>query len=277
MAPEQMQSARDVDARTDIWAMGVVLYELVTGRAPFAGEAVPEVVANALLTTPLPMRGFLPNVPEQLERVILRCLEKDRAKRYPNVAELAQALMEFGPRRSRNSVERISRVVQATSLSAKPATQSPEPLPAPQGTIPPVGWTASRTAVRKAGTFGVAALVGVLSAGAAVIVVLVLQSRQSPDPSAKDNPLASAAQPEKANVLPPITPPIASAIMPAAETTVPPAASSSVPAPLTVVPGKARKVTPAAKPEEPAPTPTREERSPQKPVESDPFARLKPK
>jgi eukaryotic-like serine/threonine-protein kinase len=129
MSPEQMRSARDVDAATDIWAIGVVLFELLTGKAPFVAPNMPELVLKIATGAPEPMRSMLPALPARLEQVILRCLEKDRAKRYGNVAELAADLVEFGPERARASADRIARIIRASGLSTKTAT--PRRLPVP--------------------------------------------------------------------------------------------------------------------------------------------------
>jgi serine/threonine-protein kinase len=99
MSPEQMRSARDVDARTDIWSLGIILYQLLTGVEPFPGESVPEIFANVLEKTPKPMsdhvmEGYLP---DGLEAIVMRCLEKDPSRRFQSVNELAEALELFGP------------------------------------------------------------------------------------------------------------------------------------------------------------------------------------
>jgi serine/threonine protein kinase len=118
MSPEQMESSRNVDARSDIWALGIILYELITGKLAFLGETMPELVVKILTTAPAPLRSIRPDAPAGLQEVILKCLEKDRTKRYANVAELARALLEFGGKRARASVERISGTIQASGLSA---------------------------------------------------------------------------------------------------------------------------------------------------------------
>jgi serine/threonine-protein kinase len=91
MSPEQMESTRGVDIRTDIWGLGVILYELLTGKTPFEGQALPEVCLRVATQQPPPMRNLRPDAPAQLELVILRCLEKDRDKRYGNVAPRRRA------------------------------------------------------------------------------------------------------------------------------------------------------------------------------------------
>jgi len=125
MSPEQMRSARDVDATTDIWAVGVILFELLTGKAPFVGDNMPELVLKIATSPPEPMRSLLPTLPDRLEEVVLKCLEKDRTKRYRNVAELAAALVEFGPKRGRMSAERIARTIDASGLSGRELTSPP--------------------------------------------------------------------------------------------------------------------------------------------------------
>jgi serine/threonine protein kinase len=114
MAPEQMMSSKDVDARADLWALGVIAYELLAGKTPFAADTMPEVVYNVTQRDPAPVRELRPDVPEGLAEAIARCLARDRAQRYPNVARLAAALAPFGPPRSDVSVERISRVLGAS-------------------------------------------------------------------------------------------------------------------------------------------------------------------
>ncbi|HWP04087.1 MAG TPA: protein kinase [Polyangiaceae bacterium] len=119
MSPEQMQSSRDVDARTDIWALGVILYELLVGTQPFVADTMPELVLRVVTGPPAAgLRNRRPDVPEGLERMILRCLEKDRSRRFESVGEFAAALLPYAPRRSKASVERISGVLRSAGLSA---------------------------------------------------------------------------------------------------------------------------------------------------------------
>lgn len=146
MSPEQMHSSRDVDARTDIWAVGVILYELLTGKPPFTGESLPEVCTKASSHPPPPLAEYRPELPAELEAVILKCLAKDREQRYRNIAELAAALAPFGPKRARALVERISRIIQAAGLSQSalalpPSSDPSQPSSTPEGTFAAWGQT----------------------------------------------------------------------------------------------------------------------------------------
>ena len=93
MAPEQMMSSSDVDPRSDVWSMGALLYELVTGQLPFRGDTELQLFANVMTKPPLPMRAHLSGPPpEALERVILRCLRRSRDERFESMSALATAL-----------------------------------------------------------------------------------------------------------------------------------------------------------------------------------------
>jgi len=92
MSPEQMMQASEVDRRTDIWSMGVMLYEFLVGTPPFHGETFTKIVHQVLNTEPKPMRQLCPQLPVALDRVVMRCLEKDPEKRFVDMKELMAAL-----------------------------------------------------------------------------------------------------------------------------------------------------------------------------------------
>ncbi|MDP9152426.1 MAG: serine/threonine protein kinase, partial [Myxococcota bacterium] len=106
MAPEQMRSSRDVDVRADVWALGVVLFELLTQRWPFEAEAMPELCLKVVSDPPQSLAAFRPDVPQRFVDVVERCLAKDPAERYANAAELAGALEVFALPGSRATVAR---------------------------------------------------------------------------------------------------------------------------------------------------------------------------
>ncbi|MEO8900649.1 MAG: serine/threonine-protein kinase [Polyangiaceae bacterium] len=165
MSPEQMASSRDVDQRTDIWALGVILYELLSGRMPFNAETMPQLCAMILQQSPPPLRSICPHVPDGLVQVIARCMEKDRVQRFTTVAELAQALLPFAPRRARASVERISRVIGGDHYVHRPGTSLSE---APAASTGPTQASWGQTSANKSG--GARALF--FAGGAAVLVGL---------------------------------------------------------------------------------------------------------
>ncbi len=93
MAPEQMMSASDVDARSDVWSMGALLYELLTGAHPFQGKDQLSFFANAMTKPPTPLRAHLTDgLPAEVEGVVLRCLRRPREQRFETMTALASAL-----------------------------------------------------------------------------------------------------------------------------------------------------------------------------------------
>jgi serine/threonine-protein kinase len=127
MSPEQMESARDVDVRTDIWALGVTLFQLVTGMQPYTGHSIVQVYAKITARGPHPWKQALAlsRCPAGLELVIARCLARDRNRRYPSVADLARALKPFGSAQAEVSVLRIK---QALAGSGGVQTSTLDPL-----------------------------------------------------------------------------------------------------------------------------------------------------
>ncbi|AGP32584.1 cytochrome c peroxidase [Sorangium cellulosum] len=127
MAPEQALGLKWADARADIWALGVVLYELITGRRPFEAGRTPESLLASHDAPPAAVSAWGIDAPAGLESAILRCLEKDRHLRPQTIAELAQAIAPFGTPAARASVERIRRCSPPRDL-CEPSLEPTEPL-----------------------------------------------------------------------------------------------------------------------------------------------------
>jgi serine/threonine-protein kinase len=169
MSPEQMTSARDVDVRTDVWAVGVILYELISGRVPFEGSSLPHLFSVILQQPPPSLVGLRPDVPRELETVIFRCLEKDRNQRFSNIAELAGSLQPFAPETSRRSVERVSRVLGVQPPLAQSRASITGATPVIAGGDTNATWGQTQPAVpmqRNRWFFPVAALVALGGVGA---------------------------------------------------------------------------------------------------------------
>jgi serine/threonine protein kinase len=246
MSPEQLRSATNVDERADVWALGVVLHELVTSTMPFDGETVPQLCTSILTDAPVRLSSVRPNAPRELEAVILRCLEKDRSRRYRNVAELAQELAPFAPETACARVEHIKRVIVEGGSSVRPPAPSRaslDQMAIVQASAPPVAMTRSR----RPRTMVLATAASMLLA-AVVGLSLIVATRENG--SARGTAAASAAPSGETVVAPTHAAESTSEAMSAPVT--PPAASNtatsakSASAPAAVRPPPRRVVQPSA-------------------------------
>ncbi|APR86460.1 Serine/threonine-protein kinase pkn3 [Minicystis rosea] len=157
MAPEQMASARGVDARADIWSLGVILHTLLTGSPPFLAPTVMGIYEQIVQGAP-PIRRLRADVPEGVEAAILKCLQRDRNERFENVGALAEALAPFGPPDARAAAERTKRIVAAHRGSVPPpvaaapvaASHAPPPSATPTKAGEPAAQPLAQTTKRSA-------------------------------------------------------------------------------------------------------------------------------
>jgi serine/threonine-protein kinase len=238
MSPEQMISARDVDARADIWSLGAILYELLTGVPPFVAESLAGLVIKVSNTKERPLGELRPGVPPELGAVVSRCLSKNREDRFANVGELGEALLPFAPPHARLSVERSFRILEGSgSTSSRKLGALREPSPAgvarssqPGRPATPVpnsathaGWaqTAAELHAKRRRLAAWAALGGV---GLALVAGTIALVARSGTPEGVASPAVSAARPAVAQ-------PLASPKETAEQPVVTPAQSAVVPPP----------------------------------------------
>ena len=123
MSPEQLKSSKEVDAASDVWSLGTVLYEAVTGRPAFRAETVPQVCAMIASDDPALPSSLRADIPMQLERAILEGLEKKPEKRT-RLVDLARAIVDLAPERARVSLERMEAVLGEVELKPRPPRAS---------------------------------------------------------------------------------------------------------------------------------------------------------
>jgi serine/threonine-protein kinase len=161
MAPEQLRATRDAGPPADVWALGAVLHELLTGQTPFRGETMPELCATVLTQPPVRLSSLRPSIPGDIEAAVLRCLEKEPEARFATLAEFARAIAPYGTPVARQSCARIERVLEGGARTSEDLSLPPMP---PMEAVEPVvdEWPSDAYLVPRAGAASLKTVFGSL-------------------------------------------------------------------------------------------------------------------
>jgi serine/threonine-protein kinase len=140
MSPEQVRDSKSVDARADVWSLGVILHELLTGLPAFQADTLPGICAAIIADDPPPLRMLRPDAPAELEAVITRCLAKSALQRFQTTRELMHALRNFASSSMRLNLASmpIAQTMKEAGISSR------NPAPSSKGATPRSGQTPSR-------------------------------------------------------------------------------------------------------------------------------------
>jgi serine/threonine-protein kinase len=248
MSPEQMRSAKNVDFRTDIYSLGVCLYELLTGTQPFTAESFTDLAVKVNVEPPTPLRKHRPDVSDELARVIAKAYARNVADRYQDVHELVRALVPYATAHTRATIAQMVGVSVA-ELLAKPSLPPP-----PIANVPTYGGAVStelaRTETRERRSFGVVVAVGaLLSLGGGVAAAVIFMRA----PGGEATPALSVTLTAEPPSPPPPTP-AASTVEPPPVPSVAVSPSASPSASAAVVPSFRRPPPPPPPPSAPPPT-----------------------
>jgi serine/threonine protein kinase len=223
MSPEQLDAAKDVDARADIWALSTILFELIAGRTPFFAETIPQLVHAVMSGTPPSFAELGIEAPADLERAILMSLAKQRSERHQTIADFARALAPAGPPHAIVSVLRAERVLASTgggsakvplgTAAASGPWRTPKPVdnanetvatrtmdvsaPPPEVTtgVTPTPWGGTTIGEQRRLRRGVIMALTVMSVGAVALVVLFALFRPGSPEGVRPEPPASLGAP----------------------------------------------------------------------------------
>ncbi len=245
MSPEQMKSARSADARSDIWSLGAIVYELLTGGVPFNATTFTELVLMVNMESPRSIATVRTDVPPGLEAAVLKCLEKKPENRYANVAELAFAIAPYGPPQALASADRVARTLEAVGLASTGprSLRASAPEPATAGSITALSSSAPAP-IEAQGRGRIVPILGAVAAiavGAVAAFVVMTRHPQAPAAADPGRPVAIETAPVAPIVPPSAVAVVAPAVTPSAaapppSTTTAPTASAAVARP--VAPGK---------------------------------------
>jgi eukaryotic-like serine/threonine-protein kinase len=185
MSPEQMRAFATVDTRSDIWSLGICVYELVTGLLPFGGDSPLETCAIVMRDHPVSPAELRPDVPSKLSQVVMRCLHKDPAERFQDVGELAEALEPFAPPSDRGAALRVRQVLR--KLGGVNASLSVPALVAGDVRRKPVAPESTRLRRRWWSRIAVATMLGLVA-----VAVFWIGPRTSAPKAKQQEPLPTA-------------------------------------------------------------------------------------
>lgn len=243
MSPEQIRSSKNVDARADVWALGTILHELLTGSPAYVADTVPGLLAMIVADAPPPLSASRPDAPADLEASILRCLQKDREQRFSNVAEFARSLERHASSEARPLVRRIARVLGVDVPAALPTAPAlpygvtlSEPVAQTNGTWARTGKVRESAAVGRLPALRrpevqVGAAASVLALGLVAWFMVARANGAAENEAYDPAPLTPMSAPvvSAAAVAPmvPSLPPVAPTVAPAVALTAPPTAAAA--------------------------------------------------